>query len=127
MSRLFALSGQYWSFNFSISPSNENSGLISFRIDWFGLLVVQGTQEFLSAPQFESIYSSALSFLYGPTLTSLHDYWRNHAPAAKSRQSCPTLCDCIDGSPPGSCPWDSPGKNSFGYMHLCWQTDISAF
>ena len=43
MSRLFALSGQYWSFNFSISPSNEYSGLISFRIDWFGLLVVQGT------------------------------------------------------------------------------------
>ena len=35
-----------------------------------------------------------------------------YATAAKSRQSCPTLCDPIDGSPPGSCPWDSPGKNT---------------
>ena len=34
---------KYWSFNFSISPSNEYSGLISFRIDWFDLLAVQGT------------------------------------------------------------------------------------
>ena len=34
---------KYWSFSFSISPSNEYSGLISFRIDWFDLLAVQGT------------------------------------------------------------------------------------
>ena len=34
---------KYWSFSFSISPSNEYSGLISFRIDWFGLIAVQGT------------------------------------------------------------------------------------
>ena len=44
MSRLFASDGQkYWSFSFSISPSNEYSGLISLRIDWFDLLAVQGT------------------------------------------------------------------------------------
>ena len=60
---------KYWSF--SISPSREYSGLISFRIDWFDLLAVQ---EFQSSP----------------------------AAAAKSLQSCPTLCNPIDGSPPGS-------------------------
>ena len=44
MSQLFASGGQkYWSFSFSISPSNEYSGLISFRMDWFDLLAVQGT------------------------------------------------------------------------------------
>ena len=43
MSRLFELSDQYWSFNFSISPSNEYSGLISFKIHWFDLLAVQET------------------------------------------------------------------------------------
>ena len=55
---------KYWSF--SISPSSEYSGLISFRIDCFHLLEVQDSQEFSPAPQFESINSSALSFLlYG--------------------------------------------------------------
>ena len=49
--------------------SSECSGLISFRIDWFALLAVQGTQESSPAPQFESIHSSALSILYGPTLS----------------------------------------------------------
>ena len=68
---------KYWSFNFSISPSNEYSGLISLRIDWFNLLAVQGTQESSPTPQFKSINSSVLSFLYGPTLTSIHDYWKN--------------------------------------------------
>ena len=58
---------KYWSV--TISPSNEYSGLISFRIDWFALLAVQGTQESSPAPQFESIHSSALSILYGPTLS----------------------------------------------------------
>ena len=43
---------KYWSF--SISPCNEYSGLISFRIDWFALLAVQGTQESSSAPQFKT-------------------------------------------------------------------------
>ena len=71
---------KYWSFSFSISPSSEYSGLISFRMDWFHLLVVQGTfQESSPMPQFKSINSSVLSFLYGPTLTSIHDYWKNHS------------------------------------------------
>ena len=70
---------KYWSFSFSISPSNEYSGLISFRIKWFDLLAIQGTQESSPAPQFESINSSALGLLYGPTLTSIHDYWKTIA------------------------------------------------
>ena len=70
---------KYWSFSFSISPSNEYSGLISFWSDWFDLLVGQGTLESSLAPQFKSINSLALSFLYGPTLTSIHDYWKNHS------------------------------------------------
>ena len=63
---------KYWSFSFSISPSSEYPGLISFRMDWLNLLTVQGTLKSLAAA------------------------------AAKSLQSCPTLCDPIDGSPPGS-------------------------
>ena len=69
----------YWSFTFSISPSNEYSRLISFRIDWFDLLAVQGALKSLIQPQFKSINSSALSLLYSPTLTSIHDYWKNHS------------------------------------------------
>ena len=68
---------KYWSF--SISPCNEYSGLISFRMNWLDLLVVQETLDSSSTPQFRSINSSVLSFLYGPTLTSLHDYWKNHS------------------------------------------------
>ena len=56
---------KYWSFSFSISPSNEHSGLISFMIDWFNLPAVQGTLK--SAPTVQSINSSALSFLYSFT------------------------------------------------------------
>ena len=70
---------KYWSFSFNISPSKEYSGLISFRIDWFDLLAVQGTEEPSPAPQFKSINSSVLNLLYGPTLTSIHDYWKNHS------------------------------------------------
>ena len=65
---------KYWSFSFSISPSNEYSGLISFRINWFDLLAVQGTLKSSLAPQWESINSSALSLIYSPTLTSVHEY-----------------------------------------------------
>ena len=57
-------SSKDWSF--SISSSNEYSGLICFRIDWFDLLAVQGTLKSSPAPQFESINSLVLSFLYGP-------------------------------------------------------------
>ena len=67
---------KYWSF--SISPSNEYSGLISFQIDWFDL-AVQGTQESSPTPQFKSINSSVLSFLYGSTFTSIYDYWKSHS------------------------------------------------
>ena len=63
---------KYWSFSFSISPSNEYSGLISFRMDWFDLLAVQGTfPESSPAPQFESINSLVLNLPHGPTLLYL--------------------------------------------------------
>ena len=68
-----------WSFSFSISPSNEHPGLISFRMNWLDLLSVQGTLESSSAPQFKSISSSVLSLVYSPTLTSIHDYWKTMA------------------------------------------------
>ena len=65
---------KYWSFIFSISPSNEYSGLISFRMDWLDLLAVQGTlKKSPPTPQFKSINSSALSFVYSPTLTSIRE------------------------------------------------------
>ena len=70
---------EFWSFSFSVSPSNEYSGLISFRIDWIDLFAVQGTREYSPKPQFKSINFSALSFLYSPTLASIHDYWKNHS------------------------------------------------
>ena len=66
-----------WSFNFSISPSNEYSGLISFRMDWLDFLAVQGTFKSSPTPQFKSINSLVLNFLYGPTRTSIHEYWKN--------------------------------------------------
>ena len=71
MSQFFASGGQSIGFSFSISSSNDYSGLISFRIDWLDLLAVQGTLESSPTPQFKSINSSALSFLYSPTLTWL--------------------------------------------------------
>ena len=68
-----------WSFNISIDPSNEYSGLVFFRIDWFDLLGVKGTLKKSSpAPQFKSISSSVHSLLYDPTLTSVHDCWKNY-------------------------------------------------
>ena len=70
---------KYWYFSSSISPSNEYSGLISFRNDWLDLLVVQGALKSLLSTQLKSINSSALSFLYSPNLTSIHDYWKNHS------------------------------------------------
>ena len=75
---------KYWHFSFSISPSNEHLGLISFRMDWLDLLAVQGTLKNLlqhqssSTSQFKRINSSKLSFLYSPALTSIHDYWKNY-------------------------------------------------
>ena len=68
-----------WSFNFSISCSNEYSGLISFRVDWLDLLAVQRTLK--SLLQHHSLKISILRhfFLYSPTLTSIHDYWKNQS------------------------------------------------
>ena len=71
---------KYWSFSFSISPSNECSGLISFRMDWFDLLAAQGTfKSLLQRPQFKSISALVLNFVYSPTPTSIHNYWKNHS------------------------------------------------
>ena len=67
---------KYWSL--SISPSNEYSELISFRVDSFDLHAVQGTlKESSPALQFKSTSFSTLSLLYGPTLTTIHYYWKN--------------------------------------------------
>ena len=68
---------KYWSF--IIRLSNEYLGLISLRIDWLDLLAVQGTLK--SLLQYHSSKASflVLSFLYSPTLTSIHDYWKTIA------------------------------------------------
>ena len=68
----------YWSSSFSISPSNEYSGLICFSIDRLNLLAVQGTCKSSPTPHLKSINSWVLSLLYTPTLTSIHD-WKNHS------------------------------------------------
>ena len=60
---------KYWSFSFSIIPSKEIPGLI-FRMD---------SQESPPTPHFKSINSSVLSLLHSPTLTSIHDHWKNHS------------------------------------------------
>ena len=124
---------KYWSFSFSISPSNEYSRLISFRIDCFGLLVVQGTLK--SLLQYHSSKASILqhsaffivqlshpymttgkmivlttwtfagkvmSLLFNMLASLVITFLPRSTAAAKSLQSCPTLCDPIDRSPPGS-------------------------
>ena len=70
---------KFWSFSFSISPSNKYSRLISFRIDWFYLLAVQGTLK--SLLQLHSLKASILrhSAFFMVQLTSIHDYWKNHS------------------------------------------------
>ena len=87
---------EYWSFSFS--PSNEYSGLISFRIDWFDLLAGEkspgDSQQSSLTSQFKSISPFALSLLYGPAVTFIHDCWTNDS------------LDCLD---------------------LCWQSNVSAF
>ena len=70
---------KYWSFSFSISPSNEYLGLIFFRIDLLDLLGPRDSQESSPIPHFKNRNSLVLSFLYSPTLTSTHDYWKNHS------------------------------------------------
>ena len=70
---------KFWSFSFSISPSNEYSVSTSFRIDWLDLLAVQGTRKSFLTSSFKSINYSVFSFLYSPNLTSIPDYWNNHS------------------------------------------------
>ena len=70
---------KYWSFSFSISPSNDYPGLISFGIDWFDLLAVQRTLESLLQHHSSKASILWLSFLYSPTFTSIHDCWKNHS------------------------------------------------
>ena len=124
MSHLFSSSGQRISFSFNISPSNEHPGLISFRMDWLGLLAVQGTLKSLlqhHSSKASILWCSAffivqLSHPYmitGKTIAltrqnfvdkvvSLLFHILSAAAAAKLLQPCPTLCNSIDGSPPGS-------------------------
>ena len=69
---------KYWSFSFNISPSNEYSGLISFRMDWLVLLAVQGTLK--SLLQHHSSKASILhSAFFIVQLTPIHDHWKNHS------------------------------------------------
>ena len=98
---------KYWSFSFSIIPSKEIPGLISFRMDWLHLLAVQGTLK--SLLQHHSSKASILRCSAFFTVQLSHPYMTtgktialSAAAAAKSLQSCPTLCDPIDRSPPGS-------------------------
>ena len=77
---------KYWSISFSISPSNECSGLISFRVDWFDYITVYVTLKSLlehhnlkiSIFWYSLIPNLTLVLLYGPNLTSIQDYWKNH-------------------------------------------------
>ena len=70
---------KYWSFSFSIIPSKEHPGLISFRMDWLDLLAVQGTlKSLLQHHSSKASIFSALSLLHSPTLTSIHDHRKNH-------------------------------------------------
>ena len=71
-SQFFTSGGQSWSFSFSISPSNEYWGLISFRMNG-SPCCPRDSQESSPTPQFKRINSSALSFLYSPTFTPIHD------------------------------------------------------
>ena len=64
---------KYYSFSFNLGPSNEYSGLISLTVNWLDLLAVQGTLKSL-LQYYSSKASMVLSFLYGPTFTSIHDY-----------------------------------------------------
>ena len=70
---------KYWSFSFSISPSKEHPGPISFRMEVGSAGSPRDSQESSPTPQFKSINSSELSFLHSPTLTSIHDHWKNHS------------------------------------------------
>ena len=71
---------KYWSLSFSISPSNEYSGFISFRMDWLDLLAVQGTlKSVLQHHSSKALIFHCSAFFIVQLLTSTHDYWKNHS------------------------------------------------
>ena len=70
---------KYWSFSFSISLSNEYSGMISFKIDWLNILAVQGTKSLHQQHISKASILRHSGFFYSPTLTFIHDYWKNHS------------------------------------------------
>ena len=105
---------KYWSFSFSISPSNEYSGLISFRINWFDLLAVQ---ESSPPTHLGSVDALVLSLLYGPAVTSVHDYWKNHV-WQKPLQYCKVISlQLIKIN-------EKKNQHSFDYTDLCHCFDI---
>ena len=84
---LYVRWSKYWSFSFSISPSYEYSGLISFNIDWFDLLPVQGALKSLLHTTFQKHQFLGTQHSCGPTLTSIHDSWKNHSYRSCCQQS----------------------------------------
>ena len=143
VSQVFTSGGKAWSFSFSISPSNEYSGLISFRMDWLDLLAVQGTlKSFLqhhtskaSILRRSAFFTVQLSHPYmttGKTIAltrrtfvgkvmSLLFNMLSAAAAAASLQLCPTLQPHRQQPPRLLCPWDSPGKNTGMGCHFLLQ------
>ena len=70
---------KYWSFSLNISPSNEYSGLISFRMDWLDLLQSKALSRVFSNTTVQKHQFLGAQLLYSPTLTSIHDYWKNYS------------------------------------------------
>ena len=96
---------KYWSFSFSISPSSEHPGLISFRMDWLDLLAFQGTLKSLLQHHSSKALIRLRSAFFIVQLSDPYITTRNTialTAAAKLLQSCLTLCNPIDGSLPGS-------------------------
>ena len=114
---------KYWSFSFHIRPSNEYSGLISFRIDW-SPCSLRDSQESSPAPHFKSINSLALHLLYVPTVTSVHDYWKNSIFDYMDlcRQSNVSAFDCLWASSSLPLP---PSFSVSSVYHPIWPSLIS--
>ena len=92
---------EYWSFSFSISPSKQHSGLISFRMDWLDLLAIQGTLK--SLLQHHSLKASILRCSAFFTVQLSHPYMTlKERKESEVTQLYPTLCNPVDCSPPGS-------------------------
>ena len=99
----------YWSFSFSISPSNEYSGLISFRIDWFGLLVVQGTLKRL----LDTFMNH--SFIRPEGLGSLNEAM------SRDTQDRRVIMDSSDKT------WFSGGRNGKPFQYPCHENPMNRF